>query len=95
MSICKNRRAALEARLAKKIEQLEAANTAYDELIAINVEDYKLDTNEGSQRARRRKIEDLTNLIETLEKQIEALGNRLCGLGIVNLNLRRKRYGCF
>lgn len=95
MSICTNRRAALEARLAKKKLQLEAANTAYDELIAINVEDYKFDSNEGSQRARRRRIEELTNLIETLEQQIEALENRLCGLGIVNLNLRRKRYGCF
>ena len=93
MSICTNRKAALQARLAKKREQLESANTAYDELIAINVEDYKFDSNEGSQRANRRKLEDLTKLISTLEAAIEALENRLCGLGIVVLNVRRKRIG--
>jgi virulence-associated protein VapD len=93
MSLCTNRRAYLEARLARKIAQLEKAYTAYDELIENNVEQYRFNSNEGSQWAERRKLEQLTKIISTLESEIESLQNRLCGLGIVNINLRRKRYG--
>jgi hypothetical protein len=95
MSICTSRKAQLQARLVKKQAQLDAANDAYDALIANNVEDYKFDSNEGSQRAKRRRLEELTKLISTLESEIEALQNRLCGIGVITMNVRRKRLGCY
>lgn len=86
------RRQFLLDKLAIKQAQLTKAYSAFDALLNDNIEEYRFDSNEGSQRARRRKIIDLKSIIDSLEAEIEQILRKLeCG-GIVNLTLRRKRY---
>jgi septation ring formation regulator EzrA len=78
-------------RRRKKIEQLEAANTLLDELLETSVESYRLSTGEGgAQWATRRKIKEVRELIESLEKQIEALERKLTRTNLVEFDLRRR-----
>jgi len=86
------RRQFLQESLAKKQAQLEKAYTSFDDLLSDNIEEYRFDSNEGAQRARRRKIIDLKQIIDALEGEIEQILRKLECAGIVNLNLRRKRY---
>lgn len=80
----------INERITKKQTQLAAADLALDAAIT-EIESYKFDSGEGNQTTKYRKIEELQNLINSLEKQIESLQRRLSGTGIVNINLRRKR----
>ena len=84
-------KADLEARLTAKRAQLLATQAALLELIPQNIEEYKLDTGEMEQRARRRKVKELQELQEALESEIDSIYRRLNGGGLVSLNLRRKR----
>lgn len=84
-------RTKLTERLAKKEEQLEAVQTAIDDLIPNNIEEYSLNTGDMMQRVRRRKLDELKKLAEALEAQIDSLTRRLACGGLVNFNLRRKR----
>lgn len=85
------RKAALETRLAKKKSQLEKLYEAYDDA-SDNVKEYRFDSGEGSQRAEYRDLKDISAEITRLEKEIDALIRKLSGVGIVNMNLRRKQY---
>jgi len=80
----------LEARLAVKIAQLEKADEAYDASLT-EVEEYRLNTGEGTQQMKYRDLKGLEDTISRLEAQIDAIYRRLEGKGIMNLNLRRKR----
>jgi len=84
-------KADLEARLAAKRAQLLATQAAILELIPQNIEEYKLDTGEMEQRARRRKVKELQELQESLESEIDSIYRRLNGGSLVSMNLRRKR----
>lgn len=84
-------RADLEARLAAKRAQLLLTQAALEELIPQNIEEYKLDTGEMEQRARRRKVKELQELQESLESEIDSIYRRLNGGALVSMNLRRKR----
>jgi len=84
-------KADLEARLAAKRAQLLATQAAILELIPQNIEEYKLDTGEMEQRARRRKVKELQELQESLESEIDSIYRRLNGGALVSMNLRRKR----
>jgi uncharacterized protein YceH (UPF0502 family) len=83
-------RTRLLARLAKREASLIIAEAAYDELLANNVEMYRLDTTEGEQTTKRRKVADLKSQIDALESEIDNIRRRLSGTGIVNMNLRRR-----
>ena len=84
-------KADLEVRLAAKRAQLLATQAAILELIPQNIEEYKLDTGEMEQRARRRKVKELQELQESLESEIDSIYRRLNGGALVSMNLRRKR----
>lgn len=85
------RRAFWEAQLAKKKTQLDLANATYDNLIQRNLRDYRLDTEEGSQRGRIQSLEEMKPQIELLESEIDALERKLAGGGgIIHVNLRRR-----
>ncbi len=86
-----SRKSALEARLAKKEAQLEKLYVAYDDA-SDNVKEYRFDSGEGSQRTEYRDLKDISAEITRLEKEIDFLTRKLSGLGIVNMNLRRKQY---
>jgi len=92
MSICTGKLARLKARLLVKNAQLEKAYESYDKLLSNEVEEYKFNSNEGSQSAVRRKLDELTKVISTLESNIESLENRICGKGIMYINTRRKGF---
>jgi hypothetical protein len=80
----------LRAQLARLEAQLEAANTALDNLAIQEIESYSLDTNEAKQSAKRWDALKLDELISRLEQRAEYIRQRLEGFGIMNLNVRRK-----
>jgi hypothetical protein len=85
-------RARIIAMIETKEQQLDDANTALTALISKLNESYKFDSNEGSQQAKKRKLEEYKKLIEWLEADINLLYRKLrCG-GISNITIRRK-YG--
>ena len=84
-------KATLEERLTDKQAQLELARTAFDELVIQNIEEYRLNSGEMAQWARRRKIRELQELQTTLEAEIDSLYRRLKSGGITSINMRRKR----
>jgi hypothetical protein len=83
-------RAEAEARIAKNKVLLAEAQTALENTIKAEVESYRLDTGEGSQMAKRRKFSDMTDLIDRLNSWIRADEELLAGIGVVNINVRRK-----
>lgn len=83
------RRTQLEARLARKIAQLEAMYDTLDSIIEAKVERFRLDTTEGSQLIWNQKIDNMNNLISQLEAQIDSLQRKLSGKNLANLVLRR------
>lgn len=80
----------LQERLARLVSQIEAANDALDSLVSQEIESFTLNTGEGSQSSKRWEAAKLDNLIARLEKRAEHIRQRLSGLGVVNLNQRRK-----
>ena len=85
-----SRKAFWQAQLALKITQLATANTNYTAILARNLAEYRLDTNEGEQRARVQDLKKLSDAIQQLESEIDALDRKLAGGGgIIHVNLRR------
>lgn len=91
MSYCltAEERAELEAELATlKAEKLEAYTTLRETNKAIFK--YRFDSVEASQEAQRRKVEEITRLIEWLSSQIKEIQERLsCVPGVITMRLRR------
>ena len=87
-------RAGLTAQLLVKTAQRDAANAT---LLAAagnaEVESYSFDSGEGKQTTKRRKPEDIHRLVRELDSEILRIQNRLGGQGVVNMNLRRRRWG--
>ena len=83
-------RARIQALIDTKTAQLAIANETYEKLLANEIEEYRFDSNEGSQRARRVKINDLKSQIDSLEAEIERLNRRLKAGGLVSVVLRRQ-----
>jgi len=83
-------RSAITAQITTKLEQLDNANDTMRRLLKQEVEDYRFDTSEGSQRAKRVKVTELQQVIEALESQIDNLYRKLHSGGLRTLNLRRK-----
>jgi hypothetical protein len=79
----------LTAQLARLEAQIELANTALDGIAAKEIESFSLDTNEGKQSAKRWDAAKLDTLIATLERRAEHIRQRLAGMGVMNLNVRR------
>jgi len=82
-------KAEIEARIARKKVQLELANDTLDELLSEAVISYKLDTGEGAQQEKQRKIEDLRNAIKWLEEDIAKLESKLNRSAVITQRLRR------
>jgi hypothetical protein len=85
------RRAWLEAQLAKKQDQLDKANETYLEVLGRNLQQYRLDTEEGDQMGKVVNLDMLKRQIELLESEIDAIERKLAGGGgIMHMNLRRR-----
>lgn len=87
-------RTELNLKLTRKKAQLETANITYEELLADGTESYKFDSGDGSQSAKKRKLQELKEQIDELESDISTIERRLSGRGLTNVGLRRKG-GCF
>lgn len=82
--------ARIEALIATKITQLALANTTYSKLLAKDIEEYRFDSNEGSQRARRVKLKEFKDQIDSLQSEIDTLNRRLRAGGLNSIVLRRQ-----
>lgn len=83
-------RAEIEAEITRKKAQLELANTTYERLLTKDIEEYRFDSNEGSQRARRVKLSEMRAQIEALEAEIARLQRKLYQGGLTSVVLRRQ-----
>lgn len=87
-------RARIVAQINTKQAQLEAANAAYTAALSnVEIQTFRFDSGEGSQSTTRRKPAEISSEITRLESELNRLYRRLDGGGIVNMNLRRRRYG--
>ncbi len=82
--------ARIEALIATKIAQLALANTTYSALLANDIEEYRFDSGEGSQRARRVKLKEFKDQIDSLQSEIDTLNRRLRAGGLNSIVLRRQ-----
>jgi dynactin complex subunit len=82
-TILKERLVIKEAQLAKLYIQLDQA------IDNIDIESYSLDTGNGKQATKRRRPAEIQELIDILEREIDALRRKLRGTGIVSLNTSR------
>jgi uncharacterized small protein (DUF1192 family) len=82
--------ARIEALIATKQTQLALANATYEKLLAKDISEYRFDSNEGSQRAKRVDLDKMKAQIDSLEAEIERLSRRLNQSGLVNFTLRRQ-----
>ncbi len=86
------KRRLLIARRDKLEEQLEAIENAIDEGISdSNISSYEFDSGDGKQKTSYRNLNEVLKARETLELEYNRVLNRLCGKGIINLNLTRHR----
>ena len=89
-----SRVAAIKAQIVKLDGFIEAAETAYlSALTNSEHEEYRFDSGDGSQRAKRRSPDKIRIEIEALEATRNRLQRKLNGTSNVNMNLRRVR-GC-
>lgn len=82
--------ARINALIETKTAQLALANATYIKLLKNDIEEYRFNSGEGLQWARRVRIKDLQEQIRSLEAEIERLNRRLKAGGLVNIVLRRQ-----
>jgi vacuolar-type H+-ATPase subunit H len=92
MALTSTQKQTILEQIKKKEAQLEIANASLEELLANPVEDYRLDTAEGTQRAKRRSLREIQEIIQSLEAEILQLWAKLRCAGLTSIRLRRK-YG--
>ena len=83
------KRSEIEAKIISKKNSLAIAQETYDKLLADPIESYRFDSGDGSQQAKKRKLNELKEQIEKLEVEICALETRLRGHGVVSVSTRR------
>ncbi len=89
-------RARLQARLAIIQDHIAKAEESFGKALeSMDVEEYRFNSGEGSQMARQADIKKLNDVLESLYAQEDSVIRKLEGRGIVNMNLRRKRYNTY
>lgn len=83
-------RARIQARITKLEAAIDAAEDTLLELMSSAEESYKFDSREGSQQLKNKDVTQLQQTIDDMYTQLEHLYQRLGGIGIMRLNLRRK-----
>ena len=86
-------RARIQARIAKLEAAIDAAEDALIEAAGSSEESFKFDSREGSQQLKNRDTKELQQSIDDMYTLLEHLYQRLKGIGVIRLNLRRKHRG--
>lgn len=84
------RRTFIEAQVTRLTAQIALQQDLLDTLIAQEVDEYTFSTGAGSQRAKRKSVDDVLNQLEKLHRMLEYWQAKLDGTGIIDLNLRRR-----
>lgn len=85
------RTARLRNRLVRVQAALSALYSVLDEMSASGVASYEFDSGEGKQRTTRRSLKEIQDQIERLEATEEHIINEMYNMGLVSIQLRRKR----
>ena len=90
MVLCSNQIAILIDKYNRLTSQIAAANDTLDALVRQQIESFTLNTGEGSQSSKRWDMAHIEDSIAKWERRLESIRQRLSGLGVMNLNVRRK-----
>lgn len=90
MSLSAAEIAECQADLTEIGEQLTLANATYKKLLAKDIAEYRFDSNEGSQRARRVELKQFKDQIDSLRAERNRINRKLAGGGLAHVNLRRQ-----
>jgi hypothetical protein len=82
--------ARLQRELAMYEAQIDKINALILSIADKELESYSLDTNEARQSAKRWDISKLQEMVCRLDIHAESTRQRLEGLGVMNMNVRRK-----
>jgi hypothetical protein len=86
--------AAIKAEIVKLTALIDAC---YASLLTgienAEVEEYRFDSGEGSQRTKRRSPQEISDLCDDLSAKRDRLARKLAGTSNVTLNWRRRGYG--
>ena len=86
--------ATIQAEITTLNTQITAAEAAYLSALGNSeIETYRFDSGDGSQRADRRKPKEIREEIESLQATRTRLQRKLSGTSNLNMNLRRRRGG--
>lgn len=84
----------LQAKADRIAGQLALLYTAFDNALGLaDIEEYRFDSGDGTQRTLRRDPGTLEKMIRGLESRYEWYVNKIRGKGITNMNLRRDKAG--
>jgi hypothetical protein len=86
-----HRRTRLLARITALENSLDAAYTTLAEVMASQEESYRFDSKEAMQQLKNVDLDKLQKTIDNLEVTLEHLYQKLRGVGVVRMNLRRKQ----
>jgi hypothetical protein len=84
-------RARLQAELSELLAKREKTSKSLDSALEnAEAQTYSFGDSEGNQSVTRRDPAKLLNLLESLDRRIEALRSRLAGHGLHSMTLRRR-----
>jgi hypothetical protein len=86
-----SRAARIRAKIASKEAQVAALETILENESGTGVQSYRFASGDGAVSTERRSLHETRNNIRILDAEIEALYRKLQGIGIVNMQLRRRR----
>ena len=92
MGYVNSRKIRLRTKLTQVQTVLDSLYNAMLEMSATGAKSYKFDSGEGSQSTTRRDLSEIQDMIERYEATERHLINELYGVGLVNIQVRRKKY---
>lgn len=90
LALSSARRARILARITALDAQITALETAIEDAVAKDIEEYSFNSGDGSQRAVNRKLDELNHSLDVLYRRREHWSNLFRGRGIVQMVARRR-----
>lgn len=80
----------LQKQLATIEGQIDTANESMNKVLANDIQSFSFNSGEGSQSSTRWSVSQYESIISKLEKKAESIRQRLSGLGVTSLSVRRR-----